>query len=404
MRKPSLATQVFIGFALGIILGLVFKEDVLILKPLGDIFLNLIKMLVAPLIFFSVVSSISSLESMAQLKKMGGKVMGFYIGTMIICALLGLTVANLIEPGKGFTISSIIADASVVPAAPASMNFAETLVNMIPTNPFNALSQTNLIQIIIFSLFLGLAMTALGDESSTMKRIFHEGASIMYKITSYVMAVSPLGVMALMACTIGQYGLEIFGPLGKFLLALYTGGLVVLVLLYVPMLKFIGKMPLRLFFRHIGKVAIMSMSTTSSAGTMPLSLSTAKNDFKVHPELADFAIPLGAAINMNGAVLYYSMAVTFVSQIYGMGLGFDQQFYLVVLAAIIALGSPGIPGGGIVMTMVLLTFMGLPLEIMGLIAGVYRLFDMLNTTLNIIGDIVGTVCVARLDDMIDLPE
>ena len=400
MRKINLATQVFIGFALGIVLGLIFKSDILVLKPVGDIFINLIKMIVAPLMFFSIVSSISGLESMAQLRKMGGKVMGYYVATTVICAFLGLAIANLLTPGQGFIMPDI-GNGSALPAAPATMGFAATLVNMVPVNPFKSLTETNLIQIIVFGMFVGTAITALGEKASVVKSAFSQGASVMYKITGYVMAVSPVGVLALMACSIGQYGLEIFGPMGKFVLALYFGGLVVLVVLYIPMLKLIGKMPLGLFFRNIGKIMMMTVSTTSSAGTMPLTLRTVKEDYKVKAEFADFAIPLGTTINMNGAVLYFSMAVVFVSQIYGIQLGLDQQLYLVLIASILAIGSPGIPGGGIVMTMVLLNFMGLPLEIMGLVAGLYRLFDMLNTTLNVVGDVVSTLCVARTENMFE---
>lgn len=403
MRTISLATKVFIGFIIGIALGLIFKESILIIKPIGDIFLNLIRMLVAPLIFFSIASSVSGLESMTQLRRMGGKVMLYYAGTTVISAVIGLVCAHIIAPGAGFSLDAL-AGASTAPAAPATQpGVAAAIISMVPTNPFKALADGNLIQIIIFAVFIGTAVTSLGGKTETFKKFIDDGANIMYRVTAMVMEVSPYGVCALIAVSIGQYGLHVFGPLGKLVGGLYLAALCIILVLYVPMLKFIGKMPLSVFFRHIGKVMVMTASTTSSAGTMPLTMKTATEDFKVHKELVDFAIPLGTVINMNGAVLFYSMCMLFVAQIYGVEVPISQQIFLVFFASIIAMGSPGIPGGGIVMTMVLLNFMGLPLEIMGLIAGVYRLFDICNTTLNVVGDVVTTICVGRTENMTAYP-
>lgn len=401
MRKLSLATKVFIGFVCGIALGLIFQEKILVIKVVGDIFLSFIKMLVAPLIFFSITSSISSLESISKLRKMGGKVLAYYAVTTIICAVIGIIASKLLSPGAGFTLEALTGAGKAPPAPTSTPGFASTLLSMIPTNPFKSLADGNLIQIIIFSAFLGTAITSLGKAVPAMKSIVNEGASIMYRITGMVMETSPFGVAALIACSVGQYGLQVFGPLGKLVGSLYLAAIVVIVLLYIPMLRLVGKVPLRVFFRHMGKIMMMTISTTSSAGTMPLTMKTMTDDFKVNKGLVDFAIPLGTVINMNGAVLYYAMAVIFVAQIYGVDVSLSQQLYLVLFSSIIAMGSPGIPGGGIVMTMVLLSFMNLPLEIMGLIAGVYRLFDMCNTTLNVMGDVVTTICIAQRDGLID---
>ncbi|MFW5490122.1 MAG: dicarboxylate/amino acid:cation symporter [Desulfovibrio sp.] len=399
MRKVSLAGKVFIGFAVGIVLGLIFQEKILAIKLVGDIFLSLIKMLVVPLVFFSIASSVSGIESITKLKKMGGKVLLYYVGTTLICAAIGIAAANIFSPGVGFTLESL-AGAGTVSHSATTPGFASTILSMIPTNPFKAFSEGKLIQIIIFALFLGTAITGLGASVSTVKKFIDEGNKLMIRITGMVMELSPYGVAALIACSVGKYGLEVFGPLGKLVGALYLAALVVMVCLYIPMLRLIGKVSIKDFFRHMGKVMVMTISTTSSAGTMPLTLKTMTDDFKVRAELAEFTIPLGTVINMNGAVLYYSMAVAFVAQIYNIDLSLAQQIYLVLFGSVIAMGSPGIPGGGIVMTMVLLSFMNLPLEIMGLIAGVYRLFDMCNTTLNVVGDAVSTLCIASTDHMI----
>lgn len=401
MRKISLAGKVFIGFAVGIALGVIFQEKILAIKLVGDIFLSLIKMLVVPLIFFSIASSVCGIESISKLKKMGGKILLYYVGTTLISAAIGILASNYLSPGSGFTLESLVGAGDVPHAQASTPGFASTILSMIPTNPVKAFAEGKLIQIIIFAVFWGTAITGLGGAASTMKKFTEQGAAIMIRITGMVMELSPYGVAALIACSVGQYGLQIFGPLGKMIGSLYLTALIVIIVLYVPMLKLIGKVSVKDFFRHMGKVMVMTVSTTSSAGTMPLTLKTMTDDFKVRKELADFSIPLGTVINMNGAVLFYSMIVIFVAQIYGVDLTIAQQFYLVLFGSIIAMGSPGIPGGGIVMTIVLLSFMNLPLEIMGLIAGVYRLFDMCNTTLNVVGDAVTTICIAKTDDMMD---
>lgn len=220
----------------------------------------------------------------------------------------------------------------------------------------------------------------------------------MYKITAMVMEYSPIGVTALIAASVGEYGLKIFGPLGKLILADYVGMMLVIVLLYIGMLRFVAKVPLGLFFKNITKVWAVTASTTSSSGSLPVTLRIAEDDFNVKPELASFTLPLGATMNMNGAAVYFGVAVVFVSQIYGIDLSFMQQIMVILMATLISVGAPGIPGGGIVLTIMLLNTMGLPIEIMGLIAGIYRILDMGHTSLNVTGDIVSTLCIARIEN------
>lgn len=223
----------------------------------------------------------------------------------------------------------------------------------------------------------------------------------MYKMTGIIMSFSPIGVAALMACTIGEYGLKIFGPLGKFILVDYIGLISVIIFMYLFMLKFIAKIPLSKFFKSIGKIWVVTASTTSSSGTLPVTISVTKEDFKVKEELAQFTLPIGATMNMNGAVVYYSAAIIFVSQIYGIEMPISQQLLVILMTTLISVGSPGIPGGGIVMTIMLLTTLGLPMEIVGMIAGIYRIIDMGHTSLNVTGDVVSTLCIARSENMIE---
>ena len=399
MKKLGLTSKIFIGFALGIILGLIFGEIVTVIKPLGDIFLTLIKMIVVPLVFCSITSGVASIGDINKLKRIGSKTLIYFVVATMLAGIIGLVIAQLVQPGSGVELNMIQANSKY--EAKEMPTLAKTLLDMFPSNPIKALVDGNLMQIIVFSLFLGVSLTLLGEKGKKAIELFDIGTEAMYKMTAIVMDFSPIGVAALMACSIGEYGLKIFGPLGKFILTDYLGLLAVILLLYVPMLKFIAKIPLGYFFKKVLQIWLVTASTTSSSGTLPVTISVTKKKFGVSDELAEFILPLGATMNMNGAVVYYSAAVMFVSQIYGVTMDLSQQVLIIILATIISIGSPGIPGGGIVMTIMLLTTMGLPMEIVGMIAGIYRIIDMGHTTLNVTGDVITSLCIGRSENAID---
>ncbi|NLH46432.1 MAG: dicarboxylate/amino acid:cation symporter [Acholeplasmataceae bacterium] len=399
MNKLGLTSKIFIGFALGIILGLVFGEKVTVLKPLGDIFLTLIKMIVVPLVFCSITSGVASIGDISKLKRIGSKTLIYFVVATMLAGIIGLVIAQLVQPGSGVELNMIQANSKY--QAKEMPTLAKTLLDMFPSNPIKALVDGNLMQIIVFSLFLGISLTLLGEKGKKAIELFNIGTEAMYKMTAIVMNFSPIGVAALMACSIGEYGLKIFGPLGKFILTDYLGLTAVILLLYVPMVKFIAKIPLGYFFKKVLQIWMVTASTTSSSGTLPVTISVTKKKYGVSDELAEFILPLGATMNMNGAVVYYAAAVMFVSQIYGVAMDLSQQVLIIILATIISIGSPGIPGGGIVMTIMLLTTMGLPMEIVGMIAGIYRIIDMGHTTLNVTGDVITSLCIARSENAIN---
>ena len=399
MKKLGLTSKIFIGFALGIILGLIFKEKVLILKPLGDIFLTLIKMIVVPLVFCSITSGVASIGDINRLKRIGSRTVIYFVVTTTLAGIIGLLIANFVQPGAGVDLNMIQASSKF--QAKEMPTLAKTLLDMFPSNPIKSMVDGNLMQIIVFSLFLGVSLTMLGEKGKKVIDLFNSGTEAMYKMTAIVMEFSPIGVAALMACSIGEYGIKIFGPLGKFIMTDYLGLLTVIIIMYIPMLKFIAKVPLGYFFKKVLQIWMVTASTTSSSGTLPVTIGVTKKRFGVPDEIAEFILPLGATMNMNGAVVYYSAAVMFVSQIYGIHMELSQQILTIVLATIISIGSPGIPGGGIVMTIMLLTTMGLPMEIVGMIAGIYRILDMGHTTLNVTGDVVTSLCISRSEKVLN---
>lgn len=278
-------------------------------------------------------------------------------------------------------------------------SISETFTEMFPDNIISSMAEGNLMQIIVFSVFLGVALVMLGEKAEKAKKAFAVGASVMCKITDLVMHFSPIGVCALMACVTGQYGMDVFGPLAKFILCVFGAQLIVLLVIYSIMLKFIAKVPLRKFYKKMIPVWLMTLSTTSSSATLPLSSKTVTEDFGVSEQLVGFTLPLGATINMNGAVIFYAIATIFVAQVFGVDLSIGKQISLILLTTCISVGSPGIPGGAIVMTTMLLSNMGLPLDIVGVLAGINRLIDMGDTSLNVTGDIVSTLCIANTENM-----
>ena len=396
-KKLSLATKTFIGFGLGIVIGLVFGEKATIVKPLGTIFLNMIKMIVVPMVFFSITAGVASLGDLKKLRNIGVKVVGLYALTSALCVGLGLIMANIINPGKGFDLTAL--SQSTDYEAQAMPSIIDTLIDMFPSNIFTSFTNTNMLQIIVFSVFLGVALIMMGKEGERLLAGVQSCANAMYKITAIVMEFSPIGVCALLADSVGAYGLKIFGPLGKLILTVYASDVILVLLMYIPMVALLAKFPVKKWLQGIWKVWVVTASTTSSSGSLPITTSVTNDEFGVSSELSSFSLPLGATINMNGGCIYYAAAIVMTAQIYGMNLTPSALVNIIISTVLVAMGCPGVPGGAIIMSTILLTNMGLPLEIVGLIAGIFRLIDMANTTFNVTGDVVTTMVVARSEGM-----
>ena len=395
-KKLSLAAKTYIGFGLGIVLGLVFGEKATIVKPLGTIFLNMIKMIVVPMVFFSITAGVASLGDLKKLRNIGVKVVGLYALTSALCVGLGLIMANIINPGKGFDLTALAESTDYETQAMPSI--IDTLIDMFPSNIFTSFTNTNMLQIIVFSVFLGVALIMMGKEGERLLVGVQGCANAMYKITAIVMEFSPIGVCALLADSVGAYGLKIFGPLGKLILTVYASDVILVLLMYIPMVTILAKFPVKTWLQGIWKVWVVTASTSSS-GSLPITTSVTNEDFGVSSELSSFSLPLGATINMNGGCIYYAAAIVMTAQIYGMNLTPSALVNIIISTVLVAMGCPGVPGGAIIMTTILLTNMGLPLEIVGLIAGIFRLIDMANTTFNVTGDVVTTMVVARSEGM-----
>ena len=347
-KKLSLATKTFIGFGLGIVIGFVFGEKATIVKPLGTIFLNMIKMIVVPMVFFSITAGVASLGDLKKLRNIGVKVVGLYALTSALCVGLGLIMANIINPGKGFDLTAL--SQSTDYEAQAMPSIIDTLIDMFPSNMFTSFTNTNMLQIIVFSVFLGVALIMMGKEGERLLAGVQSCANAMYKITAIVMEFSPIGVCALLADSVGAYGLKIFGPLGKLILTVYASDVILVLLMYIPMVALLAKFPVKKWLQGIWKVWVVTASTTSSSGSLPITTSVTNDEFGVSSELSSFSLPLGATINMNGGCIYYAAAIVMTAQIYGMNLTPSALVNIIISTVLVAMGCPGVPGGAIIIT------------------------------------------------------
>lgn len=389
----NLVTQIFVAFVLAIILGSVFGSKIDFLQPLGDLFLRLIKFVIAPLILSTLVVGVASMSDPKQLGRIGIKTIVYYLATTAIAIIIGLSVAFLINPGSGVNIST---DESSIPEAAIAepQSSIDTFLNIVPTNPFEALATGNILQIIFFALFIGIAITMIGEKAAPVLSFFEGFAEIMYKITGIIMRVAPFGILGLMAPVVGEYGLSVLLPLLKVVLAVYIACIVHALVVYSIAVKTMGKLSPITFFKGIFPAALVAFSTASSAGTLPVTIKNTTENLGVPKRIASFVLPLGATINMDGTAIYQGVAVVFIAQFFDIQLTFLQLLTVVLTTVLASIGTAGVPGAGMIMLAMVLNSVNMPLEGIALIAGIDRVLDMMRTSVNIVGDASAAVIVA----------
>ncbi|MFJ7934729.1 dicarboxylate/amino acid:cation symporter [Sporosarcina sp. NPDC096371] len=391
--KFNLVTQIFFAFVLAIILGSIFGSSIDFLKPFGELFLRLIKFIIAPLILSTLVVGVAGTSDPKQLGKMGVKTVVYYLATTAVAIVIGLLVAFAIAPGKGVTIAT--EGLSIPEAATQEPQSAiTTLLNIIPENPFTSLAAGNILQIIFFALFIGLAITLIGEKAQPVYRFFEGFAEVMYKITGIVMKVAPIGVLGLLAPVVGQYGLSVLLPLVKLILAVFIACILHAVIVYSTAVKTWGRMSPIKFFKGISPAALVAFSTASSSGTLPLTIKNTNENLGVPNRISSFVLPLGATVNMDGTAIYQGVAVVFIAQFYQLNLSFMELLTVVLITILASIGTAGVPGAGMIMLAMVLTSVNMPLEGIALIAGIDRILDMMRTTVNIVGDASAAVVVA----------
>lgn len=395
----KLTTKIFIGLIAGIIVGLFFTGNPDVAKtfiaPIGTLFLNLIKMVIVPLVFSSLIVGAASTGDVRTLGRIGGKTLGYYLITTAVAIVIGLILGGIIQPGAGISIP-VGVEAATNQETPSVIS---TLINIIPSNPLKGLLDGNMLQIIVFALFLGIGVTSLPEDKGRPFMDFSESlAEIMYKITSFIMKFAPYGVFGLITPVVAVNGPSVLLPLIKVIIAVYLGCLLHAAIVYSSAVKILGKIKPFNFFKGIAPAAITAFTTCSSSGTLPVTIKSVKDNFKVSDKVASFVLPLGATINMDGTALYQGVCALFIAQVYGISLTAPQILTIVLVATLGSIGTAGVPGAGMIMLTLVLKAVNLPLEGIALVAGIDRILDMARTCVNVIGDASATIVVAASEN------
>ncbi len=403
MKKLSLVTKIFIGLALGIIAGLLLQNHVDIantyIKPFGTLFLNLLKMVIVPLVFFSLMSGAIGIGDITKVGRIGGRTIIYFFGTTVIAILfaLGFSQAFKVLHVEDFFSIDFNAEVSVNQAN----SIVDTLLNMVPTNPIAALANGDMLQIIVFALFFGFGVLALGACTNELAKLIDTCAEVMYKITDWIIQLTPYAVFALMTPVVAANGPDVLLPLISIIGVVYVTCIVHGIVTYSVSMKLFTKVSPITFFKEAAPAILFAFSSTSSAATIPLSMESSKK-LGVALPIRSFVIPLGSTIHMDGSAIYQSIAAVFIAQICGVDLTLGQMLIIILTATLSSIGAAGVPGAAIVMVSMVLESIGLPLEGIALVVGVDRILDMARTSLNVGGDIAGAVVVAAMEGELDV--
>lgn len=393
--------QIFIALTTGLILGVVLNQSgnadiAASIKPVGDLFIRGIKMLIVPLIFVSLVTGVASLQDLSTMGRLSLKTFVLYLATTAVAISIGLALAAVFKPGVGIDLGT-----AAEVTAKAAPSLTETLLGLVPTNPVEAFATANVLQIIVFAVLFGLAIVLAGDAAKPVKSFFDSAAEVMYKLTSIVISFAPYGVFALMTWVAGTYGLDVLAPLAKVIAMVYLGCAIHAIVVYGGMIKFMARLnPVRYFQGTIEPV-LVGFTSTSSSGTLPVSMMSVERNLGVSRGVSSFVLPLGATINMDGTALYQGVCAVFIAQAYGVDLNTSQYVTIVLTATLASIGTAGVPGAGLIMLSLVLASVGLPLEGVAIIAGIDRILDMARTALNVAGDCAVACVVARSEGELD---
>jgi len=402
--------KILIALILGAIVGAIVGKPIAVIKPIGDLFIRLLKMIVMPIVLASLVVGAASIHP-ARLGRVGVKIMIYYIITSAFAVCFGLLMANLFKPGLGLALQG---PEKTIQAAPPSA--IDVLLNIVPKNPFAALVQGQVLPTIFFAIILGIAISylmhseneRLRKSGTTLFEFFDGFAEAMYKIVRGVLEYAPYGVFALIAVVVGEQGPGVLGPLGKVVAAVYIGLALQIFIVYGLVLKIFGFNIIK-FIAKIKEAMVTAFVTRSSSGTLPVTMRVAEEQVGVDRGIYSFTLPLGATINMDGTALYQGVCAMFIAFAIGQPLSITQQLMVVLTAVLASIGTAGVPSAGLIMLAMVLESVGLPIEpgtavavAYGMIAGIDAILDMGRTMVNVTGDLVGTTIVAKTEKALDM--
>ncbi len=387
--------KIIIGLVLGIIAGLVLGEKAVYLKPIGDIFIRCLRLIVVPLIFSTLVLGVVSTGDVRNLGKLGVRTIGYFIVTTTLAVIIGLIVANIIQPGSGLTLGELTEI-----SRPETVGPMEMIVKMFPINPIESMAKGQVLQIIVFAILFGAGLSMTGAVGEPVKKFFEGVAEVMFKISDIVISMAPYGVFALIAWTTGRFGLDILMPMAKLIGATLIACVIHILFTYTGAISLFARISPVAFLKKVMEPAMIGLSTCSAAAAFPFSM-RAQKQLGVPKKIFGFTMPMALTINMDGTALYQSVAAMFVANAFGIELTLTQQATIVMTAVLASIGTASIPGGGLIMLTMVLESVGLPLEGIAIVAGVDRILDMFRTTTNIFGDNSAGVVVAAMSGELD---
>jgi len=363
----------------------------------STIFINLLKMLIVPLIFFSLVSGISSLNNLSSLGKITSKTIALYLATTAIAVSLSLFIGTIFKPGSGYSSSISVAPESL----PQSQGVFETIVNIFPSNILDAMANNEMLAVVFFSILFGLALSKTNHLTDNLSNSFEKLNTVFMQLVITVISFAPIGVF----CLIGKFvivdGLAVFQEAFKYVVLLIEVLIIHAFFTYTIMLKLFTTISIKRFFIKMKDVAIFAFSTSSSAATIPVTLKTVQDELGVNKNVASFVVPVGATINMDGTAIMQGMATVFIAQMSGIDLTLIQYVQVVLLAVVASIGAAAVPSAGTITLVLILQQFGLPLEAIGIILAVDRILDMLRTSVNVTGDATVSCIVAESEGMLD---
>ncbi len=394
-KKLALSTQIFIALVLAIIAGVAFTGNpafaTTYIKPFGTIFLNLIKWIVCPLVFFSIMAGVVSMRDIKKVGAIGGRTVVYYMCTTAFAVAIGLLFANLF---KGIFPVLSTTDLTYEPSA-TSVNFMDTLVGIFPSNFIKPFVEANMLQVIVASLFVGFALILINDGKDADFAAVNIANDICMKAMEMILKLSPIGVFCLLCPVVAENGPAVLGSLAKVLLVAYLCYVIHAVVVYSASVKALGHLSPVQFFKGMMPAIMLAFSSASSVGTLPLNMECAQK-LGADKEVTSFVLPLGATINMDGTAIYQGVCAVFIASCFGISLTLSQMLTIVLTATLASIGTAGVPGAGMVMLAMVLQSVGLPVEGIALVAGVDRIFDMGRTVVNITGDASCAIVVSEM--------
>ena len=390
--------RVLAGFVLGALAGwLAGPAAEAWFGPLGTVYVTLIRMIAVPLVFFAVINAVASLHGQESVAALGGRTFAWFAATAALAVGMGLAVALLLQPGAGAS-GLVVAPDYVVREVPSPV---QVLLDIVPSNPFQALAEGRILQVIVFAGLVGFALVKLGERTAQLRRLAGEASDTMIQVTRFVLEMTPLGTFGLIAALVGTYGFERLLPLGDYVFALYLACALHIVVTYAGLLALHGLNPLR-FFRGAAPGMQVAFATSSSFAAMPVALRSVTHNLGVDRDYAAFAVPLGASIKMDGCgAIYPALTAVFVAQYFGITLEPAQYLVILVASVLGSFGTAGVPGTAIVMVTLVLSAAGLPLEGIGFVVAIDRVLDMMRTMTNVTGQMLVPVLVAKETGLLD---